>query len=336
MFYSIGLDISKKLIAVHIPMNNQDIEIENDINSIKSLYSKLKKLYKKNIGNLVFIFEPTGSYSFTLTKFCSEKDIKCFLINPKQFSNFSKALGQRNKSDLVDAKVLSQALAIAKENEIKVPIIDNIIEEIKELISYYKFITKNTTKQICHLESIKVKGGNRYMIEDLKKSIKSSKKKELEILAKIKAIIKGNIELENSFNNIKSITGIGELGAIVLLHLFKKYPKANKKQICSLAGLDPIEKTSGTSIQKRAKISKAGSRIYRGTLFLGVLTAIRYDQNFKIYFERLKAKGKHTTCAQIAVMRKMIVIAHSLYKNDTIYNKEFYRTTYSNQEIKCS
>jgi transposase len=76
--------------------------------------------------------------------------------------------------------------------------------------------------------------------------------------------------------------------------------------------------------------------IYRGTLFLGVLTAIRYDENFKIYFERLKARGKHTTCTQIAIMRKMIVIAHSLYKNDTIYNKGFYRTTYSNQELKCS
>lgn len=336
MFYSIGLDISKKLIAVHIPINNQNIEIENNIRSIKSLYSKLKKLYKKEIDNLVFIFEPTGSYSFTLTKFCSEQSIKCFLVNPKQFSNFSKALGQRNKNDLVDAQVLAQALVIAKGNDIKVPIIDKTIEEIKELISYYKFITKNTTRQICQLEAIKTKDGNKYMIEDLKKSIKDSKKKEAEILAKIKVIIDSNEDLKKSYNNIKSLTGIGEIGAIVLLHLFKKYPKANKRQVSSLAGLDPIEKTPGTSVNRRTKISKAGSRIYRGTLFLGALTAIRYDKNLKAFYERLKENGKHSTLAQIAVMRKMIVIAHSLYKNDTIYDKDFYKSTYSNEEQKCS
>ena len=52
---------------------------------------------------------------------------------------------------------------------------------------------------------------------------------------------------------------------------------------------------------------------------MGVMTAIRYDENFKAFYDRLKDNGKHTTQAQIAVMRKMIIVAHSLYKNDTTY-----------------
>lgn len=36
MFNCIGMDISKKLIAVHIPINKVDIEIENSIKSIKA------------------------------------------------------------------------------------------------------------------------------------------------------------------------------------------------------------------------------------------------------------------------------------------------------------
>ena len=47
MYNSIGLDISKRLIAVHIPINNSDIEIPNNVTGMKKLYSKLKKLYKK-------------------------------------------------------------------------------------------------------------------------------------------------------------------------------------------------------------------------------------------------------------------------------------------------
>lgn len=325
MFNSIGLDISKELIAVHIPINKVDIEIDNSVKSIKGLYSKLKKLYKNDIDNLVFIFEPTGSYSFTLTKFCNEKSIKCFIINPKQFSNHSKALGQRNKTDLIDAQVLSKSLHLAKDNEIKVPYINKEAENIKELMGYYKFLSKQKTKTINHLESLSSKEGNSYAINELKKSIKNLKKQETDVLIKIKKIIYSEKDLLNGYTNIKTLSGIGEVGAIVLLHLFIKYPKANQRQISALIGLDPIVKQSGTSVNKKEKISKAGSKIYRGSLFMGVMTAIRFDENFKNFFERLKLNGKHTTLAQIAVMRKMVIIAHSLYKNDKQYNAEFYK-----------
>lgn len=53
---------------------------------------------------------------------------------------------------------------------------------------------------------------------------------------------------------------------------------------------------------------------------MSVLTAVQHDQNFKSFYERLKAKGKHTTSVQIAVMRKIILTAHSLYKNNVKYD----------------
>lgn len=55
---------------------------------------------------------------------------------------------------------------------------------------------------------------------------------------------------------------------------------------------------------------------------MGVMTAIRHDDNFRIFYDRLKANGKQTIQAQIAVMRKMILVAHSVYKNETQYIKK--------------
>ena len=137
-------------------------------------------------------------------------------------------------------------------------------------------------------------------------------------------IITKDDKLKQGFENIKSIIGIGEKSAIVLLHLFLKYPDANQREITSLVGLDPIEKSSGTSVRGKMRISKAGSKIYRGTMFMAVMSAIRHSEYFKIFFERLQAKGKHTTLIQIAVMRKMIVIAHSLYKNNQAFDEKRY------------
>ena len=321
MFNCIGIDVSKSTLNVHISKNSQDLQIENNLQSVKKLYVKLKKIYKKDLEEVVFIFEPTGSYSELLRKFCSEKQIKCFIINPKQFSNYAKALGEEVKDDDVDARVLSQAIILAKEGQVKVPRYDVDVEQIKELMSFYKFTTKQTSQLKNHLESLVSKEGDSFAIKELQKSIKLSKEKEKKIITKVQEMIDANPRYKKAFENITSITGIGQIGGIALLHLFIKYPEANQRQITSLVGLNPIYKKSGSSLQTLYRISKSGSIFYRGSLFMGVMTAIRYDENFKAFYARLKANGKHTTQAQIAVMRKMIIVAHSLYKNDRKYVK---------------
>ena len=321
MLNCIGIDVSKSTLNVHICKNNQDLEIENNLKSVKKLYAKLKKIYKKELDEIVFIFEPTGSYSELLRKFCFEQQIKCFIINPKQFSNYAKALGEEVKDDDIDARVLSQAIVLAKEGQVKVPTYDADVEKMKELMSFYKFTTKQTSQLKNHLESLVSKEGDSFAIKELQKSIKFSKEKEKKIILKVQEMIDANPSYKKAFENITSITGIGQIGGIALLHLFIKYPEANQRQITSLVGLNPIYKKSGSSLQSLYRISKSGSIFYRGSLFMGVMTAIRYDENFKAFYTRLKAKGKHTTQAQIAVMRKMIIVAHSLYKNDKKYVK---------------
>lgn len=319
----IGIDISKASINVHISKNSQDLQVDNSVKGFRTLRSKLKKIYKKEIDNNVLIFEPTGSYSEALRKYCYQQEIKCFIINPKQFSNYAKALGVEVKNDIEDARVLSKAIVIAREGQVKIPEYDGDVERIKELMAYYKFTTKQTTQQKNHLESLTSKEGDAFTIRELKKSIKDSKAKELRIIEQIQTIIDSNAKYKNDYENIISIMGVGQIGAISLLHLFLKYPEANQRQITSLTGLNPIYKQSGTSVQSGYRISKSGAKTYRGSLFMAAMSAIRYDANFRAFYERLKANGKQTTQAQIAVMRKLIITAHSLYKNNRKYDVDF-------------
>ena len=241
----------------------------------------------------------------------------------RKYSWGAKALSVEVKNDIEDARVLSKALHIAKDNQVKVPEYDEDVERIKELMGYYKFTTKQTTQQKNHLEALMSKDGDSFAIRELKKSIKDFRAKEQRIIKQIQTIIDTNAKYKNDYENIISIMGIGQIGAISLLHLFLKYPEANQRQITSLTGLNPIYKQSGTSIQSGYKISKSGAKMYRGSLFMAAMSAIRYDKNFKAFYERLKANGKQTTQAQIAVMRKLIITAHSLYKNDRKYDVDF-------------
>ena len=323
MHNCIGIDVSKASINVHIPKSNQDLVLENNLKSFRSLFSKLKKIYKKEIEDIIFIFEPTGSYSEALRKFCSERTIKCFIINPKQFSNYAKALGVEVKNDIEDDRVLSKAFTLAKDEQVKVPIFNEDVEKIKELMSFYRFTKKQTTQQKNHLESLTSKDGDKFSIKELKKSIKESQEKELRIIEQVQTLIDSTDEYRIAYENINSIKGIGQIGSIALLHLFLKYPEANQKQITSLTGLNPIYRQSGSSIQSGYKIAKSGAAFYRGVIFMAAFSALQHDKNFKAFYERLKANGKHTTSAQIAVMKKMILVAHSLYKNNRKYDENF-------------
>ena len=331
--YSIGLDISKSTVNVHIPKNELDIEIENSLSSFKALYSKLKKLYKKEIEKLTFVFEPTGTYSSLLYRFCADKDISVFLINPKQSSNFSKAIAQRNKSDKVDAKVLSKAIVLAREDEIAVPSINPLVEDIKELMVYYKLKVKQRIQLSNHLESLQAKQERSILIKRLQKEIKELKQMETTIMDEMHESITKDEQLNKKYESIISIDGLGKVSTIALLHMFIRYPNANQRQIISLAGLDPIIKESGTSIRGRSRISKAGSRMYRGSMFMATMVATRFNPQMKAFYERLKDNGKHTTVAQVAVMRKLIVIAHSLYNSEELYDRDKFMTHSGTQNM---
>ena len=244
-------------------------------------------------------------------------------VNPKQFSNYAKALGVEVKNDVEDARVLSKALPLAKEGQVKVPVFNEDVEQMKELMSFYRFTKKQTTQQRNHLEALSSKDGDKFSIKELQKSIDDSKKKESRIIEQLQTLIDSTDEYRIAYENIISIKGVGQIAAIVLLHLFLKYPEANQRQITSLTGLNPIYRQSGTSIQSGYRIAKTGAGIYRGTLFMATLSAIQHDKNFKALYHRLKSKGKHSTSAQIAVMRKIILTALSLYKNNRKYDETF-------------
>ncbi len=52
---------------------------------------------------------------------------------------------------------------------------------------------------------------------------------------------------------------------------------------------------------------------------MSALSIIRFNPKIKEFYNRLKENGKQSTLAQVVVMRKLIIIAHSLYKNNQEY-----------------
>ena len=320
----IGIDVAKATLQVYIPKVNIDLEIENNPKAIKQLYMKLKKHYKKEYKELIFVYEPTGSYSTFLDRFSMEHSICCYKVKPSQSSAFAKTLDHRNKSDKIDARLLHQMGAIAKEHQIEIPYIDEDAHKLQSLYKYLRRIIKDRTALSNYLEAVVLHQEDPFVIKRLRSKIKAFKKEEEELIQQMLDFIRSNPKYQQAFENITSIKGIGPIAGLALFTLFLRYPNASRKKITALCGLDPVTRRSGTSVNTRGRISKQGNKAIRETLFMPAIISINYNTEFKSMFNRLKDNGKHTTVAQIAVMRKLILLAYSLYKNDTKYDPERY------------
>jgi len=307
--YYIGIDVSKKDLSV---FDGKDLNFINQ-EGLKSFKKYLKKKY--HLSEIVILFEPTGIYSFYLKEFCAENRIKAYIVNPKKSHNFARALGKRSKNDKIDARTLYQFHKLIDLKDIKVPKIDQQAKTLASYLVSYEFALKQRVSLSNHLESLR----DKRLITLMKKDLKMAKKLEDKLFHDIKEYVSKNQNLREDYQRLLTISGVGDKTAISLLTLFKTYQGTNRAQITALAGLDPIKRESGTSVKGKVKISKNGKGIYRKIFYLPTICATVHNQKIRVFYQRLLANHKIKKLAIIASMRKLLLIAHAMYRDKTEY-----------------
>ena len=310
-------------LQIYLGKFDQDIEVENSLKGLKQLYAKVKKLYGKTT-KVVWIYEPTGSYSALTERFCAEHDILSYIIKPSQSYAFAKTIKNRNKSDIVDSRMLYKMHIVASKEDAVVPSYDARLDSLHNYLRYYKALIKERVIKTNQLEAALHRGDETFIIRKLRSKIKALKDEEKEIIQVMLKSVEQNTEYKERFLAITSLKGIGNISGLVLFELFMQYKEASAKEIVALCGLDPVEVSSGSSIKRKSRISKQGSRLVRNALFMPTLTAINHNPHMQMIYDRLKENGKHSTVAQIAVMRKMVVISFSLFKTKQCYEMDRY------------
>jgi transposase len=129
------------------------------------------------------------------------------------------------------------------------------------------------------------------------------------ITNQISCLIAKNKILSSKKEVLKTISGIGDSSANQLLILLPELGTLNRKQIAALAGLAPKSNDSGTHRGYRSIMN--GRNNIKPILFMVAMAARRSKSEFRIFYEKLIAKGKKKMVALTALMRKIIVIANA-------------------------
>lgn len=314
MYNYIGIDVSKKELFTFDGKNMLKLKNESGLPQLEKFLTEKKVTLK----NLVMIYESTGVYSSYIKKYCAEKQIKTVVINPKKSANFSKVCGNRSKTDQIDAKMIYNYKNIIKVGDSKIPVIDEEAEIIGAYLSSYEYIMKIKRSTANHLEALKRKlHVPESLITLLEEQLQELEIQQNKVISEAINYIKNHDELKLDFENLTSIKSVGEKSAVCLLYIFRKYPDTNRNQITALVGIDPVKKESGTSIRGKSKISKNGLAIVRKILYFPTMNAIQNNPWIRTYYNRLIDRHKMPKTAIIASMKKLLLIAHAIYKNKT-------------------
>jgi len=311
MVHYIGIDVSKKVLNVFD--GRKDLVFDNK-EGLGSLKKYLRKRYP-DFSKLVILFEATGIYSYHLKLFCAEHNIKAGIINPQASHNFAKSTGMRSKTDTIDARMIWAYHKLMQEKDIRIPKVDPVLISLSSYLASYRLTLKQRLSLTNHLEEVK----DKTLYRLLKKEQGRLCQLEQELLLRMDAYIKEYPELNEDYKRLLSIPGVGQKSAISLLVLFRTYPDTNRRQITALLGLDPVQRQSGNSVKGRGRISKHGNQMMRKSLYMPTLVSLQYNDKIKAFYERLVANHKPKKVAVIAAMRKLLLIAHAIYKNKTVY-----------------
>ena len=296
----VGVDVSSETLQVRLM--EKDLSFSNDTKGIKKLIKILS-----TVSNVCVVCEATGGYETLLKNALQKASIALCIMPPHRTHAFSKAMGQKAKTDEEDAKML--ALFGEKFTPDPALPLNSEEEQLKALGRIRLQVMKSYVAAKLRLK----KWLDSYSKHFLNQTIKFLSKQLEQIDQKMRELIEKVPSLKNKADRLLQIQGVGFITAAAMLAYIPELGTLDDRSITSLSGLAPRNRDSGKYVGKR--FIGGGRSQVRYSLYMSAITAVIYNPVLKTYYERLVQRGKNKKVALVAVMRKLIILMNRVLKH---------------------
>lgn len=298
----VGIDVSKDRLDVAVLPSGEAFAVERNGSGLEVLVERLRAL-----GTHLVALEATGGFETIVAAALAGAGLPVAVVNPAQIRAFAKALGQRAKTDPIDAQVIARFAEATRPEPRALP--DEATRLLAELVT--------RRRQIIEMIGAERQREKRITAQHLRRSIarllKALEKELASVDTDIDQAVRGSPAWREKEDLLSSVPGIGSIIARTLIAELPELGTLDRKQIAALAGLAPFTRQSG---QWRGKSFIAGGRAsVRTALFLGASVASRWNPVLKAFFERLVSTGKPKMVALIAVARKLLTMLNAILRD---------------------
>ena len=243
------------------------------------------------------------------------------VVNPARIKGFAKSELLRTKTDSVDAALIARFCAAIKPSFWKPTPFE--VKELQALLRRLESLTQMYQQEENRLETATVS------VAKLTRShLEYIKEQQAEIKKMISDHFDQHPHLKQQRELLTSIPGIGEQTAAVLLaEVGRIEDYKNARQLAAYAGLTPCERSSGTSVHGKTRLSCTGNVRLRKALYMPAVVAMRCNPLLKAMTERLLGRGKVKMQVIGALMRKLVHLAFGILKSQKPFDPTYLLAT---------
>lgn len=302
--YYVGIDISKDKLDVFTRHDNRVHTVANDPKSIGELIAELTK----QPGKIHIVCEATGGYEKPLLKTAFKANCAISLMNARCVRAFANAMSQHAKTDSIDAKMITHFAEVRQPSPMPEPTPTQ--EALKALSRRRSSLVTSLTQEKNALQK---NSDNTMVKRDIKSCIRGLESRIAKIEKEIDRIVTSDDELKTKRQRMESIKGIGRVFSNAILSELPELGLITNKQASALVGVAPFPKDSGKHKGKR--IIQGGRSQLRRSLYMGALSASRFNHVLSEFYKRLMERGKCHHVAVVAVMRKLVCLVNEMFVN---------------------
>lgn len=295
----IGVDVAKSELVIAVG-GQPSRAIANTTASIAQWLSGLAP-------HSCIAMESTGRYHALLAHLAFQAGMRVYVLNARDVYFYAKALGTRAKTDGVDAVVIARYVSEHHEHLHPWQPGSATQQQLKQLLT-------RRTKVVMHQSAL------RQILDAVQlqpldtQGLHAAFAHLLALIdQQIGRLIASDQALQQGYQRLIGITGIGPQTAALLTELLSRIAFANADALVAYSGLDPRPNDSGTK-RGRRRLSKKGPALLRRQMYL-VAGAASHSKALKPLYLAIRAKGFAGTEALVILGRKLLRVAYSVWKS---------------------
>ena len=256
---TVGIDVSKDRLDVALRPSGEMLVVERNAAGLETLVSRLKDVAPGLVG-----LEATGGFETVVTATLAAAGLPVVVVNPAQVRAFAKAIGERAKTDPIDARLIAHFVEATKPEPRPLP--DAETQLLADLVARRRQIIG-----MIGAESQRSKRVPARIKKSISRLLRALEKELSSVDTDIDDSVRGSPVWREKEDLLQSVPGIGPAISRTLMAEMPELGRLDSKQIAALAGLAPFTRQSG---KWRGRSFIGGGRTaVRTALFMGAMVA---------------------------------------------------------------
>lgn len=302
----VGIDVSQDHLDAFIRPKGLRKRFNNTDAGIAELVIWVKPHAAERI-----VFESTGPYQKKAVGVLLAEELPAVVVNARQVRHFAEAMNYLAKTDKIDATVIAHFGEVA-ETTVR-PLESKELRDLRELYDRRSQLVQFLATEKNRRHSAEAAQASSRILKSIDKvtAFLAKQIKALELL--MDQVIEASAAFRASNEILQTITGIGPQVARTLIAHLPELGQYDRQQIAALVGLAPFNDDSGNYSGQR-HIYGGRSKVRLG-LYQAAIAAIRHCPDVKARYVALKARGKASRVAVVAIARKLLVLANAMIRD---------------------